>query len=101
MAVTGINSEDRLVQKTIADHLEQKLDWESVYAWRQETFGVDGTLGRADPRAARREAAGGVRLQPRIRHSARDLSQHRQADWRTCLQSVEILKLQPCTACFC
>jgi type I restriction enzyme R subunit len=48
LAVTGINSEDRLVQKTFADHLEQALGWESVYAWNDETFGPDGTLGRAD-----------------------------------------------------
>lgn len=48
MAVTGINSEDRLVQKTFADHLEQALGWESVYAWNEETFGPDGTLGRTD-----------------------------------------------------
>ncbi len=32
MAVTGINSEDRLVQETFADHLETVLGWESVYA---------------------------------------------------------------------
>ena len=50
MACTDINSEDRLVQKTIADHLEKKLGWESVYAWNEETFGPDGTLGRADTR---------------------------------------------------
>ena len=48
MAVTPINSEDRLVQATFADHLEQGLGWDSIYAWNQETFGPDGTLGRAD-----------------------------------------------------
>lgn len=52
MAATGINSEDRLVQKTFADHLEQVLGWESVYAWNEETFGPGGTLGRADARDA-------------------------------------------------
>ncbi|MEE4013466.1 type I restriction endonuclease subunit R [Roseibium sp. FZY0029] len=52
MAVTGINSEDRLVQKTFADHLEQKLGWESVYAFNQETFGDSGTLGRKDTKEA-------------------------------------------------
>ena len=52
MAVTGINSEDRLVQKTFADHLEQALGWESVYAWNDETFGPDGTLGRTDTKDA-------------------------------------------------
>ena len=46
MAVTPINSEDRLVQATFAKHLEKVLGWESVYAWNDETFGPDGTLGR-------------------------------------------------------
>jgi len=31
-----------------AEHLEQVLGWDSVYAWNQETFGPVGTLGRAD-----------------------------------------------------
>jgi type I restriction enzyme R subunit len=52
MAVTGINSEDRLVQATFAEHLEKVLGWESVYAWKDETFGPGGTLGRADTREA-------------------------------------------------
>lgn len=50
MAYTDINSEDRLVQATFADHLRDTLKWESVYAWNEETFGPDGTLGRADTR---------------------------------------------------
>jgi type I restriction enzyme, R subunit len=52
MAVTPINGEDRLVQKTFADHLEKVLGWESVYAWNEETFGPGGTLGRADTKEA-------------------------------------------------
>lgn len=48
MAVTSINSEDRLVQATFAEHLQAKLRWESVYAWNQENFGPEGTLGRKD-----------------------------------------------------
>ena len=50
MAYTDINSEDRLVQATFAEHLEQVLGWDSVYAWKHETFGADGTLGRASTR---------------------------------------------------
>jgi len=50
--ITKLNSEDRLVQKTFADHLEHELGWESVYAWDQETFGRDGTLGRDGTRRA-------------------------------------------------
>jgi type I restriction enzyme R subunit len=52
MAVTGINSEDRLVQATFAEHLERMLGWDSFYAWNDETFGPDSTLGRADTREA-------------------------------------------------
>src|SRR5689334_11993132 len=50
MAYTGINSEDRLVQRTFADHLHKMLGWETIYAWNDETFGPAGTLGRADTR---------------------------------------------------
>jgi type I restriction enzyme, R subunit len=52
MAVTPINSEDRLVQATFAEHLEQVLGWESVYAYNHETFGPGGMLGRADTKEA-------------------------------------------------
>lgn len=44
--ITGINSEDRLVQATFADYLHDQLGWESVYAFNTETFGPSGTLGR-------------------------------------------------------
>ena len=67
MAVTSINSEDRLVQATFAEHLNRMLGWDSVYAWNQETFGPDGTLGPgryqgsgADPRLARRRWNGSI-----------------------------------------
>ena len=50
MAYTDINSEDRLVQATFAEHLEKVLNWDSVFAWNQETFGSTGTLGRASER---------------------------------------------------
>ena len=33
MTLTDINSEDRLVQKTFAEHLEKVLGWESVYTY--------------------------------------------------------------------
>ena len=52
MAVTSINSEDRLAQATFAEHLEQVLGWDSIYAWNQETFGPDGTLGRGGTKEA-------------------------------------------------
>ena len=52
MAVTPINSEDRLVQEPFAKHLEKELGWDSVYAWNRETFGPDGMLGRADTKEA-------------------------------------------------
>src|SRR5437870_1614456 len=52
MAFTSINTEDRLVQATFAEHLKTVLRWETVYAWNDETFGPDGTLGRGDTREA-------------------------------------------------
>ena len=50
--ITDINNEDRLVQKTFADHLQRVLGWENVYAHNEETFGLAGTLGRASDRDA-------------------------------------------------
>jgi type I restriction enzyme R subunit len=52
MAITDINNEDRLVQQTFADHLHNVLGWDSIYAWNEETFGPQGTLGRANEREA-------------------------------------------------
>ena len=52
VAVTPVNSEDRLVQATFAKHLEQVLGWDSIYAWNEETFGPEGTLGRTDTKEA-------------------------------------------------
>jgi len=75
MAVTGINSEDRLVQKTFSDHLEMVLGWDSAYAWNDETFGPNGTLGRADTKEAilvRDLRAAVVRLNPGLPEKAID-----------------------------
>jgi type I restriction enzyme, R subunit len=75
MALTSINSEDRLVQATFAEHLKDKLGWESVYAWNDETFGPGGTLGRADTREAvltRDLRAALQRLNPDLPSSAID-----------------------------
>ena len=52
MAITDINGEDRLVQRTFADHLQQQLGWDSANAHNAETFGPQGLLDRAS--AARR-----------------------------------------------
>ena len=41
-------SEDQLIQKSIAELLEKELGWKSVYAFDQETLGVNGTLGRTN-----------------------------------------------------
>jgi type I restriction enzyme, R subunit len=67
MALTPINGEDRLVQATFAEHLKNKLGWESIYAWNTETFGPTGTLGRKDTTEAlltRDLRAALVRLNP-------------------------------------
>ena len=75
MAVTPINSEDRLVQATFAEHLERVLGWDSIYAWNQETFGPAGTLGRVDTKQAVLTSdlrAALVRLNPELPISAID-----------------------------
>ena len=75
MAITSVNGEDRLVQATFAEHLEQVLGWDSVYAWNLETFGSDGTLGRADTKEAvltRDLRAALERLNPDLPDSAID-----------------------------
>lgn len=43
-------TEDTLVQQTTAEYLEQKLGWESVYAYNNEDFGPDSLLGRESDR---------------------------------------------------
>jgi type I restriction enzyme, R subunit len=43
-------TEDTLVQQTTAEYLETQLGWESVYAYNDETFGENGTLGRGSDR---------------------------------------------------
>ncbi len=43
-------NEDTLVQQTTADYLRDRLGWDSVYAYNQETFGSDGLLGRNSDR---------------------------------------------------
>jgi type I site-specific restriction-modification system R (restriction) subunit len=43
-------NEDTLVQQTTADYLRDELGWESIYAYNDETFGPEGTLGRKDDR---------------------------------------------------
>ena len=48
--ITDINSEDRAVQQTFAEYLHQKLGWDSLYAWNQESFGPDSLLGRESMR---------------------------------------------------
>ena len=73
--ITDINSEDRLVQKTFADHLHDVLGWDSVYAYNDETFGSAGTLGRASEREAvllRDLRAALEKLNPRLPQSARE-----------------------------
>lgn len=43
-------TEDQLVQKTVADYFEEKLGWNSVFAFNEEVLGPDGTLGRFSER---------------------------------------------------
>lgn len=48
--ISNIHSEDRLVQQTFAEFLCDRLGWESVYAYNEETLGAQGTLGRLSER---------------------------------------------------
>ena len=73
--ITDVNSEDRLVQGTFADHLRDRLGWESVYAWKDEVFGPHGTLGRLSEREVvltRDLRAGLARLNPGMPETARE-----------------------------
>ena len=73
--VTDINSEDRLVQMTFAEHLEKVLGWKSVYAYNTETFGPAGTLGRNSERdvvLVRGVRSALERLNPDIPSAARE-----------------------------
>lgn len=107
MAYTDINSEDRLVQATFAEHLEKTLGWESVYAWNRETFGPDGMLGRASEREAvlvRDLRAALIRLNTALPESAineavsklthhdysRSLLQHNQAFYKLVRDGVPV-----------
>ncbi|EGV17748.1 type I restriction endonuclease subunit R [Thiocapsa marina] len=107
MALTDINSEDRLVQQTFADHLRDVLGWDSVYAWNQETFGPNGTLGRKDTTEValiRDLRAAIVRLNPELPEQAvneaietltrqdfsRSLLQHNQEFYRYIRDGVPV-----------
>ena len=73
--ITDINSEDRLVQKTFAEHLHDALGWDSVYAYNDETFGSSGALGRASEREVvlvRDLRAALERVNPKLPQSARE-----------------------------
>ena len=73
--ITDINSEDRLVQQTFADHLRDRLGWESIYAYNAETFGPQGTLGRTSERdvvLVRDLRTALARLNPGLPGSARE-----------------------------
>jgi type I restriction enzyme R subunit len=43
-------TEDFLVQQTTANYLKNELGWDSIYAYNEEAFGLDGTLGRLSDR---------------------------------------------------
>ena len=43
-------SEDALVQRTTAEYLRDQLHWDVIFAFNEETFGPEGTLGRKNDR---------------------------------------------------
>lgn len=48
--MTDIDSEERLIRKTFADHLRDRLGWERAYARNTETLGPHGMLDSASER---------------------------------------------------
>src|SRR5882672_3791635 len=60
MAFTDINSEDRLVQKTFAEHLHNQLGWECAYAWNNEVFGTLQPSPQPSPSGRGSEGACGL-----------------------------------------
>jgi type I restriction enzyme, R subunit len=78
--ITDIHSEDRLVQRTFAEHLKEVLGWESIYAYNLETFGAAGTLGRSSERDVvlmRDLRAALKRLNPDLPSSVHELAAER------------------------
>lgn len=105
--ITDINSEDRLVQETFENYLRDQLGWESVYAWHEETFGANGTLGRTSEREVvlvRDLRAALARLNPALPEEAitqavqsltrydfsRSLLQHNQAFYKMLREGVPV-----------
>ena len=92
MALTDVNTEDRLVQQTFADYLRDALGWETVYAFNTETFGSTGTLGRETERdvvLVRDLRSALARLNPTIPADAREqaVDQLTRVDFtRSCVQ---------------
>ena len=73
--ITDVNSEDRLVQRTFAEHLRDSLNWESIYAYNTETFGPSSMLGRSSERdvvLVRDLRTALAKLNPDIPESARE-----------------------------
>ena len=110
--ITDINSEDRLVQTTFAEHLEKELGWDNVYAWNQEGFGPDSLLGRADTREVvlKRDLRQAITiLNPQLPDSAvdeavtkltyhdftRSLLQHNQAFYKMIRDGVPVSYREP------
>ena len=110
--ITDINNEDRLVQATFAEHLEQELGRETVYAWNQEDFGPNSLLGRADTRDVvlkRNLRQALITLNPQLPASAvdeavtkltyhdftRSLLQHNQAFYKMIRDGVQVSYREP------
>ncbi|MEZ6081221.1 MAG: hypothetical protein R3C56_37800 [Pirellulaceae bacterium] len=73
MAYTDINTEDRLVQATFAEHLERELGWETVYAWNYDVSNQWHIRSQRRSRsgAYSRPAAGDPAAKPRVATSGR------------------------------
>lgn len=72
-------SEDRMIQAAAANLLHDELEWDSVYAFDEETFGENGTLGRTSKKE--------VILQRYLREALRKFN-----SWLTQKQEDEAVK---------
>ena len=71
--ITGVNSEDRLVQRTFAEHLDQVLGWDSVYAYNDRDLRAKRHAGPGHERdvvLARDLRAALARLNPGLPEAA-------------------------------
>lgn len=93
--ITTEITEDKLVQETTANYFRDQLGWESVYAFNEETFGPDGTLGRGSDKEVyltRYLRAALVKLNPEVPTVAIDIAIRQITETRFNRNDIQINK---------